>query len=93
MAHSNVLVTGNERGRTMTDKLAGKGDPQITAMLTKQNVFMGDHAETVTRGVRIDPNETVKDLLTRELIPDGNVEDQWFITLRVAPDTRAEAAL
>lgn len=76
----------------MTDKLAGKGDPQITAMLTKQNVYMGDHAEAVTRGVRIDPSERLRDFLTRELIPDGNVEEDWFITLRIAPDTRSEAA-
>ena len=44
---------------------------QLNALMVEQNVFMGDHGETITKAVEIDPNETVQALVERTLYKNG----------------------
>ena len=39
----------------------------LNGLMVEQGVFMGDHAETITKAVEIDPNETVQELVGRTL--------------------------
>ena len=44
---------------------------QLNALMVEQNVFMGDHGETITKAVEIDPNETVQALVELTLYKNG----------------------
>ena len=43
----------------------------LNGLMVEQGVFMGDHAETITKAVEIDPNETVQALVERTLYKNG----------------------
>ena len=43
----------------------------LNGLMVEQNVFMGDHGETITKAVEIDPNETVQALVERTLYKNG----------------------
>ena len=71
----------------------------INIMLTKQNVNMGDHAETMWEAVAPVPGETVENLVERTLVQRGYIHDSRSvlpnasITLRIAeaPEPKEES--
>ena len=68
----------------------------IVAILTRQAVHQGDHAQDITTAIAVDPSESVGDLLARTCtkplwraggngrsrVPDGDA----YLTLRLAVD-------
>lgn len=64
-------------------------NPAPVAILTKQAVNLGDHAQDITTAVEIRPGETVEDfahrVLTRHEWPGRprRVEGNWYVTLRL----------
>lgn len=57
----------------------------LNGLMVEQGVFMGDHAETITKAVEIDPNETVQALVERTLYKNG--EYITVGTYKRVPDT------
>ena len=57
----------------------------LNGLMVEQGVFMGDHAETITKAVEIDPNETVQALVERTLYRNG--EYITVETCKRVPDT------
>ena len=58
-------------------------DEQLNALMVEQNVHMGDHAETITKAVAIDPDETVQALVDRTLYKRDGYNTNGYLVIRV----------
>ena len=78
--------------------------PQVVVTLTKQAVNLGDHGQDIVTAVQALPGETVEDFAMRVLTSlawgssraraeagPRKVEDEWYLTLRLAPPAVTES--